>query len=114
MAIGFFARSRIQDAATTFAATPTQDIYRWVRDVRRMGARAALLVCDDLLAAYEALGPDVGAEDLVADLARFWVSDPAMRFRRRVAQQLEEGRHQVEQSHGSSDHRPRGRALPVW
>ncbi len=87
-AIGFFARSRIQDAATTFAAAPTRDIARWSRDVRRMAARAALLVSDDLLAAYEALGSDVGSDDLVADLARFWISDPAMRFRRRVAQQI--------------------------
>ena len=87
-AIGFFTRSRIQDAATTFAAIPTRDVAGWVRNVRRMAARAALLVCDDLLAAYEALGTDTGAEDLVPDLARFWVSDPAMRFRRRVAQQI--------------------------
>lgn len=86
--IGFFSRGRIQDAATTFAATPTQDIGQWVRDVRLMGARAALLVCDDLLSAFEALGAEKGADDLMADLARFWVSDPAMRFRRRVAQQL--------------------------
>lgn len=87
-AIGFFARSRVQDAATTFAAAPTRDVAGWVRDVRRMAARAALLVGDDLLAAYEALGSDVGSDDLIADLARFWVSDPAMRFRRRVAQQI--------------------------
>ena len=87
-AIGFFTRSRVMDAATTFAAAPTRDMARWVRDVRRMGARAGLLVCDDLLAAFEALGSDVGGDDLVADLARFWVSDPAMRFRRRVAQQI--------------------------
>ncbi|MBX3269200.1 MAG: hypothetical protein KF729_03005 [Sandaracinaceae bacterium] len=87
-AIGFFARGRVQEAAASFATAPTRDVARWVRDVRRMAARAALLVADDLLAAYEALGADVGSDDLVADLARFWVSDPAIRFRRRVAQQL--------------------------
>lgn len=87
-AIGFFSRGRIQDPATSFAAAPTRDVGQWVLDVRRMAARAALLVCDDLLSAYEALGDAAGPDDLPGDLARFWVSDPAMRFRRRVAQEI--------------------------
>src|SRR5690606_7694563 len=47
-ALPWLQRGRIQDAATSFAAKPT-DVRAWVRDVRRMAARAALLVCDDLL-----------------------------------------------------------------
>lgn len=87
-AIGFFSRGRIQDAATEFSMTPTRDIQGWILSVRAMAARAALLVCDDLLSAFEALGDTNGPDDLAGDLARFWVSDPAMRFRRRVAQQV--------------------------
>lgn len=87
-AIGFFSRGRIQDAATTFAATPTADLAAWANRVRAMARRAALLVCDDLGAALEALGGRLGQDARADDLARFWVHDAAMRFRRAVAQQL--------------------------
>ncbi|MGE3634572.1 MAG: tetratricopeptide repeat protein, partial [Sandaracinaceae bacterium] len=88
-AIGFFSRGRIQDVATHFASSPTRNVGSWIVDVRRMAGRAALLISDDLLSAFEALGDSgTGADDLAGDLARFWVSDPAMRFRRRVAQQV--------------------------
>lgn len=89
-AFGFFSfsRGRLQDAATTFSVSPTRDIATWMTDVRHMAARAALLVCDDLLSAFEGLGDATGPDDLPGDLARFWVSDPAMRFRHRVAQSM--------------------------
>ena len=87
-AIGFFSRGRIHDAATAFTISPTQDIPGWARDIREMAARAAILVTDDLEAALEALGEELGPDNLASHLARFWVSDPAMRFRRAVAQQL--------------------------
>ncbi|HJL18801.1 MAG TPA: tetratricopeptide repeat protein, partial [Sandaracinaceae bacterium LLY-WYZ-13_1] len=87
-AIGFFSRGRIQDAATTFAATPTADIAAWVADLRTLAARAALLVCDDLLSALEAVDCTLGEDPVADDLACFWVDDAAMRFRRAVAQQL--------------------------
>ncbi|MEQ8457523.1 MAG: tetratricopeptide repeat protein [Sandaracinaceae bacterium] len=87
-AIGFFSRGRIQDAATSFAADPTPDLRGWATNARRMAARAALLVCDDLLAAIEALGEDLGPDNTASDLARFWVSDPAFRFRRAVASRI--------------------------
>ncbi|MEC7523811.1 MAG: tetratricopeptide repeat protein [Myxococcota bacterium] len=87
-AIGFFSRGRIQDAATSFAADPTRDLRAWATSARRMAARAALLVCDDLLAAIEALGEDLGPDNTASDLARFWVSDPAFRFRRAVASRI--------------------------
>jgi len=51
-------------------------------------SRVALLVCDDLVAAVkvlertsrEALKDNASA----ADLVRFWVSDPAIRFREKL------------------------------
>lgn len=86
-ALPWLQRGRIQDAATSFAAQPT-DVRAWARDVHRMAARAALLVSDDLLAALAALGEPLGPDNTATDLARFWVSDPATRFRRAVAQQI--------------------------
>lgn len=86
-AIGFFSRSRIQEAAAAFAASPPADYPSWAREIRRLAARAALLVSDDLVATLEALGEPLGPDNYASDLARFWVSDPAMRFRRAVLQQ---------------------------
>ncbi|HEY8428590.1 MAG TPA: tetratricopeptide repeat protein [Sandaracinaceae bacterium] len=86
-AIGFFSRSRIQEAASAFAQAPPRHYPEWAREIRRLAARAALLVADDLLATLEALGEPLGGDNYASDLARFWVSDPAIRFRRAVAQQ---------------------------
>ncbi len=70
-----------------FAASPPADYPSWGREIRRLAARAALLVSDDLVATLEALGEPLGPDNYASDLARFWVSDPAMRFRRAVLQQ---------------------------
>src|SRR5690606_13976654 len=86
-AIGFFSRGRIQEAATTFAAAPTADYFTWARDVRRLASRAALLIADDLVSVVENLKEELGPDNYASDLARFWVSDPALRFRRAIAQQ---------------------------
>ncbi len=86
-AIGFFSRSRIQEASALFAEAPPRHYPAWAREIRRLAARAALLVADDLLATLEALGEPLGPDNYASDLARFWVSDPAIRFRRAVAQQ---------------------------
>jgi hypothetical protein len=86
-AIPWLQRGRIQDAATTFAGS-TPNVSAWYASVHRMAARAALLVCDDFLAAVESLHEPLGPDNRASDLARFWVSDPAMRFRRAVAQQI--------------------------
>lgn len=86
-AIGFFSRSRIQEAASAFVASPPADYPAWAREVRRLAARAALLISDDLIATLEALGETLGPDNYASDLARFWVSDPAIRFRRAVMQQ---------------------------
>ena len=87
-AIPWLQRGRIQDAATTFAASPPEDLPAWVASVHRLAERAALLVADDLLSALDALGVTIGTDETATELALFWVSDPAMRFRRAVAQQL--------------------------
>ena len=86
-AIGFFSRSRIQEAASAFVAQPPADYPAWAREIRRLAARAALLISDDLIATLEALGETLGPDNYASDLARFWVSDPAIRFRRAVTQQ---------------------------
>lgn len=86
-ALPWLQRGRIQEAAAAFAAQ-SPDVERWIRHMHRMAARAALLVSDDLLAAVEALGEPLGPPNTATDLALFWISDPAMRFRRAVAQQL--------------------------
>jgi tetratricopeptide (TPR) repeat protein len=86
-AIGFFSRGRIQEAVSEFSsATPTM-IPVWTREIRRAAARAALVVADDLLGSLEALGEPLGPDNYASDLARFWVSDPAIRFRRAVGHQ---------------------------
>ncbi|HJL20117.1 MAG TPA: tetratricopeptide repeat protein [Sandaracinaceae bacterium LLY-WYZ-13_1] len=85
-AVGFFSRGRVQEASHAFAADPTHHLPEWAREVRRLAARAALLVADDLVAVLGALGEELGPDNYASDLARFWVSDPALRFRRAVAQ----------------------------
>ena len=87
-AIGFFSRGRIQEAATLYASDRAQDFSPWAREIRRLAARAALLISDDLISVLGALGEDLGPDNYSSDLVRFWVSDPALRFRRVVAQQL--------------------------
>ena len=78
----------MQDVANVVATAPPEDVGLWVRDIKRMAARAALLVADDLGGSLDALGEPLGPDNIASDLARFWVSDPAMRFRRAAAQRL--------------------------
>ncbi|MFK7986268.1 MAG: tetratricopeptide repeat protein [Sandaracinaceae bacterium] len=87
-AIGFFSRGRIQEGVAAFAEHPPRDIDEWLTDLRRMANRAALLVCDDLVGALRAHGGTLGEDPVADDLARFWASDPAMRYRRAIAQAL--------------------------
>jgi hypothetical protein len=86
-AVGFFSRGRIQEAAAALAAAPPASFAAWAREIRRLAARAALLVSDDLLSTLEALGEPLGPDNYASDLARFWVGDRAMRFRRAITQQ---------------------------
>lgn len=83
-AIGFFSRGRIQEAAASFASGQAKDYVAWARESRLLAARLGLLVADDLLGALEASEEEIGPENYATDLARFWVSDPARRFRRAI------------------------------
>lgn len=86
-ALPWLQRGRIQEAAMAFVAQPP-NVAQWIQQMHQMATRAALLVADDLGAAVEALGESLGPPNTATDLALFWISDPAMRFRRAVAQQL--------------------------
>jgi tetratricopeptide (TPR) repeat protein len=82
-ALPFFNRGRLQDAATTYSAQATlPDVGAWQLQVQRLAQRAAVLVTDDLPSALHVLGERVGGEGHGTDLVRFWISDPAFRFRR--------------------------------
>jgi hypothetical protein len=79
-------KTRVQDSAMHYAASAPSDPRVWARAMQRTCARAALLICDDLAAALEVVtrmtGDTLGPDNLASHLARFWVSDPARRFRR--------------------------------
>ncbi len=79
-------RRRLEEAAARYAASPPANVAAWARAMRRTAARAALLVCDDLGSALEVVartsGESLGPDNLPSDLARFWVSNPARRFRK--------------------------------
>ena len=90
-AIGFFSRGRIQDATTAFLRNPTRNYPQWTREIRRLVARAALLVSDDLVSTLETIGEELGPDNYASDLARFWVSDTAFRFRRAILQAQQHG-----------------------
>lgn len=83
-AIGFFSRGRIQEAAAAFASGQAKDYLAWARESRLLAARLGLLVADDLLGALDASEEELGPENYATDLARFWVSDAARRFRRAI------------------------------
>ena len=83
-AVGFFSRGRIQEAAAAFTSGQAKDYLAWARESRLLAARLGLLVSDDLLAALEATEEELGPENYATDLARFWVSDAARRFRRAI------------------------------
>jgi tetratricopeptide (TPR) repeat protein len=90
-AVGFFSRGRLQEASSQFAAAPTHHLGAWARAIRRLAARAALLVADDLVSVLATIGEELGPDNYASDLARFWVGDAAFRFRRAVAQQARRG-----------------------
>ncbi len=84
-AIGFFARGRLQEAVQRFTAEAVGPFAPWARAVRLEASKAALLVADELLAVVGSLGEAIGPENEATELARFWVSEPALRLWRVVA-----------------------------
>ena len=89
-------RRPLEEAAEAYALRPVQNIPSWILNERLTAARAALLVCDDLTMAVEALrrteGDLAGVQGealartslMIEDLMRFWVSEVAFAARRRL------------------------------
>jgi hypothetical protein len=79
-------KHRLHETAVRYAGSAPSDPSAWARAMHLTCARAALLVCDDLASALSVLqrttGQTLGGDNLASHLARFWVSDPARRFRR--------------------------------
>ena len=87
-------RKAQETAAADYAAAPLADAKSWQRAIARTLNRAAALLADDLAAAVTGLavvsdapngvtsnGPPAPAD--AGDLLRFWMSEPAQRFRTR-------------------------------
>jgi hypothetical protein len=78
-------RRSLEIAGGHFAATPTQNVERWVRSLRLATSRAGLLLADDLVGVADTIRvidrDDVGRGGLLDDALRFWVSDTAIRYR---------------------------------
>jgi tetratricopeptide (TPR) repeat protein len=89
-------RRAMEEAAAVYAAAPVKDIADWCAKVRLSASRAALMLSDDLpgditllrrtegdLAGLSGAALAQGME-VVRDLLRFWVSDPAFTLRRKL------------------------------
>ncbi len=85
-------RRAFELASLHYGSAPLADVGRWRRAVLRTASRAAALVTDDLVAAARALPmiAEAGARNPsgsqadpadVADLLRFWLSEPAVSVR---------------------------------
>jgi hypothetical protein len=78
-------RRIVEQAAARVSTAAPVDFERWIKSVQTTVSRIALLVSDDLVAGVKIIErtshenlKDTGS---AADLVRFWVSDPAIRFR---------------------------------
>ncbi|MDF3069487.1 MAG: domain protein putative component of TonB system, partial [Polyangiaceae bacterium] len=86
----------IEEAARAFAAAPPADIEEWRLGARMTSARAAAIVCDDIVSAADCIrrteGELSGAQGdallvvhrLLGDMLGFWVSDGAFAMKRRL------------------------------
>jgi hypothetical protein len=84
----------MEEASMRYAQGVRVDVGRWYKAVHRTAARAAAVLTDDLPAAITVLrrlqpsGGDswrgADAEETIADLTLFWVSDAAFGLRRRL------------------------------
>jgi tetratricopeptide (TPR) repeat protein len=90
-------RKTFEELAPQYAASSPPDYASWTRSLHQTANRAALVVCDDLVGAIEALrrmergepgslegASLVRASPVVADALRFWVSEAAATLRRRA------------------------------
>ncbi|MDQ3034772.1 MAG: hypothetical protein M3Y87_20340, partial [Myxococcota bacterium] len=90
------ARRALEEATPRYVQGPPVDFAIWSRGIAVGAARAAVLVSDDLLATVEVLrrterdlahidpGELVRSSPLVAELVRWWASEPAIDLRRRA------------------------------
>jgi cellulose synthase operon protein C len=89
-ALPWLGRGAIEEAARAYAASPPADLGEWLLAARTTSARAAALVCDDIVTAAEGLRrseSDPGsarARRLLGDVLAFWVSDGAFSVKRRL------------------------------
>ncbi len=83
-------RKAADDAVQRYAGQGGVDLVQWVESREREATRIAALLCDDLGGSLECLARsrDTGAtdrsEETARDLFRFWISDPALRARKRA------------------------------
>jgi tetratricopeptide (TPR) repeat protein len=95
-AMPWLGRGAIEEAARAFAAAPPADIEEWRLGARMTSARAAAIVCDDIVSAADCIrrteGELSGAQGdallvvhrLLGDMLGFWVSDGAFAMKRRL------------------------------
>ena len=87
-AVPWRGRKRVDDAINRVAQSQV-DLHAWAAQVQKTAARAALLLSDDPLGSlqfiHETTGLSAFQDPLGIDLLRFWVSEPAVNYRRLVA-----------------------------
>ncbi len=95
-ALPWLGRGAIEDAARAYASSPERDLEEWRLAARMTSARAAAIVCDDIVAASDFIrrteGDLSGAQGeallsgrrLLGDVLGFWVSDGAFAMKRRL------------------------------
>jgi hypothetical protein len=95
-AMPWLGRGAIEEAAQAYANAPVLDIGEWRLSALMTSARAAAIVCDDIVSAAELIrraeGDLSGAKGdallagrrLLGDMLGFWVSDGAFAMKRRL------------------------------
>ncbi|MCA9715702.1 MAG: tetratricopeptide repeat protein, partial [Myxococcales bacterium] len=88
-------RRLLEEASSTYAKSPAVDFVAWLKEHRVMTTRAAAILASDLPGCVAVMrqedqslmyleGADiVNNSELIADLMRYWCSDPAIELRRR-------------------------------
>jgi cellulose synthase operon protein C len=95
-ALPWLGRGTIEVAARSYANAPPSDFGEWLLGARMTSARAAAIVCDDIVSAADFLRRAEGdlsgaaskdslqARRLLGDMLGFWVSDGAFALKRRL------------------------------
>ena len=80
-------RGAVEDAARSYAEAPRYDIADWTLRTKITGARAGLIIADDLpsvVALIRRTESEPQATRTVQDLIGFWMSESALALRRRL------------------------------